>query len=115
MANVNVKAINADKLLAPVVALNKIALANTEKLVNLQIAAVRKYSDIALASWKQALTAENPAAFQKYVAGQSEVAKGVVENILKDAKTVADLGQEAAQEVQKLMSENLTEATKKAA
>ncbi len=113
MANAN--AINADKLLAPVVALNKIALAKTEKLVNLQIAAVEKYSGVALASWKQALAANDPAAFQKYVAKQSEVAKGLVEDMLADAKTVAELGQEAAKEVQKVLSENLTKATKKAA
>ncbi|MDH3637559.1 MAG: TIGR01841 family phasin [Gammaproteobacteria bacterium] len=106
---------NTEKMLAPVVALNKIALAKTEKLVDLQIAAVRKYAEVALASWKDALTAKDPAELQKYVVGQGEVAKDVVENILKDAKTVAELGQETAQEVQKLMSENLAKATKKAA
>ncbi len=113
MAKANV--INAEKVLAPVVALNKIALAKTEKLVDLQIAAVRKYSDVALTSWKEALAANDPAAFQKYLAGQTQVAKEVVESVLNDAKTVAELGQEAAQEVQKLVSENLAKANKKAA
>lgn len=102
MTNINVAI--PEKLLAPVVELNQLALAKTEKLVDLQVAAVRKYAAMALGNWKQALQVKDLAGAQKYAAGQNDVVKQVMEDIAQDAKAMAELGKEYAAEVQKLIS-----------
>ncbi len=102
-------------MFAPVKALNELALANIEKLVELNLATMHRYSDVALDAWKAALEVKDADGMREYVARQGEVAKEVVEGMVADAKEVAKLSQDYASSAQKIVSDKTTEAVKKAA
>ncbi len=100
---------------APVKALNELALANVEKLVEMNLATMHKYSDITLDAWKAALDVKDVQGMQEYVARQGEVAKEVVEGMVADAKEVAKLSQDYAAGAQKIAVEKAGVVVKKAA
>lgn len=102
---------NAEEFLAPLKALNELAIANTEKLVALQSKNFEKYSKIALSSLQEASQIADLEQSQEYFKKQGEVSKQVAEDLAADAQEVAELGQSYAAEVQKMV----TEAGKKVA
>ena len=104
-----------EEFVAPVVALNKIALSYTEKLVELNLTVLRKQADVAMAGWRGALEVKDVAEVKDYLTQQGEVARGVVEGYVADAKVVTQLNQEVAEEVRKVVDESITKATKQAA
>ncbi len=105
----------AADFLAPVKALNELALANTERLVEMQVQSFREYADVALDNWKAALAVKDMDGAQKYFAKQNEVAQEVAKKLASDAKVVVELGQEYISEVQKVVTSNFEKAAKKAA
>ena len=105
----------AEEVAAVVKNINQLTLANVERLVNLNIDSVRKYADIALASWKDALAISDLESGQKYFEKQSQVAQEVVKTFANDAKVVAEIGQEYASEMQKVVSDKVASVTKKVA
>ncbi len=105
----------AEEFLAPFKALNEVTLANAEKLVALQSKNFEKYSKIALSSLQEAAKVSNLQQSQAYFTKQGEVSKQVAEDFAADLKEVAELGQSYVAEVQKLVSEGVATATKKAA
>jgi phasin family protein len=114
MANVDLTK-QADEALAVVKQVNQLTLTNVERLVDLNIESVRKYADVVLGSWKDALTISDLESSQKYIAKQGKLAQEVVKNLADDAKVVAEIGQEYASEVQKVVAENVANVTKKVA
>ena len=104
-----------EEAIAPAKALSELALSNTERLVDLQVESLRKYSTVVIESCKAALAVKDLDGAQKYVAKQGEVAKEVVESMVNDAKVVVELGRDYASEVQKVVSGSISKATKKAA
>ncbi len=104
-----------EDLLSVVKTLNGLAVANVERLIDLQIDGLRKYSDVALASWKDALAVKDIESGQAYFAKQGQVAQDVVKNLAEDAKVVAEIGNEYANEVQKVVADSVATVTKKAA
>jgi phasin family protein len=100
---------------APMIALNKIALSYTEKLVDLNLTVARKQVDVTLAAWREALAVKDPDAAKAYLTHQSEVARNVVEGYVADAKTVNDMNREVAEDVRKVVEESISKATSKAA
>jgi len=105
----------AEDFLAPVKALNELALANAERLVEMQVQSIRDYADVALDNWKAALAVKDIDGAQKYFAKQNEVAQEVAKKLASDAKVVVELGQEYMTEVQKVVTNNFDKAVKKAA
>ncbi len=104
-----------EELYAPVVEINKIALSYTEKLVELNLAALNKQAELALSSWKSALSIKDPAEIQGYLAARSDAARELVEGYAADANTVTQLNQEVAEDVRKVVTEGIEKAAKKAA
>ena len=101
----------AEELLAPVKALNELAIANAEKLVALQSKNFEKYSKIALSSLQEASAVADLEQSQAYFKKQGEVSKQVAEDFAADMKEVAELGQAYVAEVQKVVSENVAKAS----
>ncbi len=104
-----------EAFLTPAVALSKLALNTTERVVNLQFDAARKYTNVALASWKQALEVKDLPGVQKYLTAQGEVLKETSGDLLNDAKAVAEIGKEGIREAQTLITGNVAKLNKKAA
>ena len=104
-----------EELVAPMIALNKIALGYTEKLVELNLTVLRTQADVTLAAWREALAVKDPEQVQEYLAHQGEVARKVVKGYVADAKAVAELNQEVANDVRKVVEGSITKAAKKAA
>jgi len=104
-----------EDLVAPMITLNKIALGYTEKMVELNLAVMRKQSDMLLESWSEMLAVKDADAVKEYLAHQGEVATDVVESYVADAKAATQLNQEVADDVRKLVEESITKATKQAA
>ncbi|MCP3868282.1 MAG: hypothetical protein GY703_09360 [Gammaproteobacteria bacterium] len=99
---------------APVVEINKIALSYTEKLVELNMAVMRKQADVALTSWRAALSVKDAVEAKDYLTTQGEVARDVVEGIVADAKVVTQMNQEVAEDVRKVVTESIEKASKQA-
>lgn len=104
-----------NEMVAPVVALNKIGLSYTEKLVDFNLSMLRKQADLALTGWRQALAVKDADTAKEYLTHQSEVARDVVEGYVADAKVVTQLGQEVAEDVRKVVEESISKAYKQAA
>ena len=104
-----------EDVVAPVVEINRIALSYTEKLVELNLAVLRKQTDIALAGWRAALSVKDPAEAKEYLTAQGEAARTLVEGYVADAKIVSEMNQEAAEDVRKVVTESIEKASKQAA
>ena len=104
-----------EELTAPAVAINQIAVGYAEKLVEMNLAVMRKQADVALESWRSALSVKDPAEAKDYLTAQSEAARELVEGYVEDAKAVTKLSQEAANDVRKVVTEGLEKAAKQAA
>ncbi len=104
-----------EDVLAPVVEINKIALNYTEKLVELNLAVLRKQTDVALAGWRAALSVKDAAEAKDYLAAQGEVASGLVEEYVADVKAVSQMNQEVAEDVRKVVTESIEKASRQAA
>jgi len=106
---------SVEELAAPAVAINQIAISYTEKLLEMNLAVMRKQADVALEAWRSALSVKDPAEAKDYLAAQSEVARELVEGYVEDAKAVSKMSQEAANDVRKVMTEGMEKAAKQAA
>jgi len=100
---------------APAVAINKIALSYTEKLIEMNLSVLRKQADAAFAGWREALAVRDAGAVKDYLARQGEVARDVIGGYVADAKAVAELNQEVANELRKVVEESIAKASKLAA
>lgn len=106
---------SAEELVAPMIELNKIALGYTEKLVELNLALLRKQADVVLASWRDALAIKSVEQVQEYLTHQGQIARNVVEDYVAEAKAVTELNQTVANDMRKLVEENVAKTVKKAA
>ena len=101
---------SVEELAAPVVELNQIALAYTEKLIEMNLTILQKQAEAVLDSWRSALLVKDATLAKEYVTTQSEAVRELVEGYVEDAKAVTKLSQEAAEDVRKVMSEGLEKA-----
>ena len=109
------KLASVEELAAPVVALNQIAIGYTEKLVEMNLAVLRKQAEAALDGWRSALAVKDAVAAKDYLAAQSEAARELVEGYVEDAKAVSKLSQDTANDVRKVVTEEMEKAAKQAA
>ena len=105
--------LSAEAFVAPMVEFNKLALAYTEKLVELNLAAARKQADVALASWRDALAVKDPEGIKAYLEHQGEVARELVKDYVAEAKMLSELNQETAADMRKLVETNVAKATQR--
>ena len=112
MPNLNV---NVQELLEPAKALNELALAKFERVVDLQLQSAARLSSVMLSASKEALEVQNVEGAQAYLEKRREVASQVAQDLVRDAQTVAELGKEYAEEAGKVVVENVSKLTKVAA
>lgn len=107
--------VQADKVFGPARELNRLALRNMEKLVDIQIASMKSFSKLGLDSMKAALDVNDVAGLQDYTSKQREIAQEVMKMITDDAKAVAELGNVYFADARKMFQDGVAAATKKAA
>jgi len=107
--------VQAEKLLAPVKEFNKLAVANVEKLAQLQVSSLQEYSALGIAQLKAFSEVNDPASLQDYVGKQSEFLKTVGEKLASDARAVAELSKEFNAGAQQLAKESVEALAAKAA
>ena len=103
-----------EEILGNVRAVNEVVLANSERMVAMNLAFLRRQADVTLAAMRAAMDVKDLNGMQAYMASQGEVAREVAEGMVADAKVVAQLGAETVAEVTDIVSANV-EAAKKAA
>lgn len=104
-----------EDVIAPAVEINKLALGYTEKLVELNLAVMRKQADVAMAGWRAALSVKDAAEAKDYLSAQGEVARTLVEGYVADAKVVSELNQEVAEDVRKVVTSSIEKVSQQAA
>lgn len=77
---------------AAVVKANKLAVANTEKLVAFQMGVLRAYVDLGLSRLKAASEVSDLKGLQAFYADQVELAKVVSQKLVADSKALTELG-----------------------
>ena len=102
-------------LTAPAKKFNTLAVANLEKLTDLQLNAARAYVEIGVEQMRAALNVSDAKSLQDYVAGQSKVAKTVSEKLTADTTALVELSKNFGSEVQKLAQESVASLNVKAA
>jgi phasin family protein len=104
-----------EDMFAPAIKINEIAISYTEKLVEMNLAAMRKQADVSIATWRAALSVKDATEATSYINAQGEVARKMVEGYVADAKVVSAISQEAVEDVRKVVTEGIEKAAKKAA
>lgn len=81
-----------EKISAPAKALNELAIANIEKLTELQLGLASKGVQVAVESLKSASAVSDIEGLKSFYSAQNEVAKGLVEDVVASTNTVAEIG-----------------------
>jgi phasin family protein len=87
-----------EKFSAPVKALNELAIANFEKLAALQLSFAEKSVKVGVESLKSASAVTDLEGLKAFYTTQSEVAKGLVEDVVASSTTVAEIGKAYAED-----------------
>ncbi len=83
--------------------LNRLALDTTEKLVDFQLDKARTYTSLGFTELRAALQVKDLGSLQNYLAGRSETARQLGEQLQNDVKTLAEIGSHYSRETQKLV------------
>lgn len=90
---------------------HKMAVANAEKLVALQMASLKHYAELHLAQWRAAAQVENPATLLHCVIMQGECTIKIGEQLRADAQKVSQLGIDFLYDVQRSVQESAAYVT----
>ena len=101
-----------NELTAPAKALNELALNKVDLLVDLQVQAVRRYASMILDNWMTALTVSDLEDLRVFMEKQALIARETMDALINDAAVLAELGQEYTQEVQGLISDNVSRVSR---
>ncbi len=99
-----------DKAFGPFLALNKLALDNTAKLVEMNLDVARRYAELSLTNAREAAELKDPAAIQAFVSKQPEAFKALAETVSTDAQATVKLGMSYLEEAGKVVAANLKKA-----
>lgn len=97
-----------ETFLAPSKKLAEMSIANTERMVAMNTEMFTKYTNLIMANAKEAMAIADVDGATAYMQKQPEVANTMVESIVADAKVVAELGKEYTDNVQKLVTEEVS-------
>ena len=95
-----------------VLELNKLSVASLEKAVNLQLASAKSYAGAVLANLKAGAKVSDVKAAQDFAGRQGDVAKSVYEKLVKDGKSLAEIGTQYNTDVAKLVRGRVEAVTK---
>jgi len=96
-----------EKYITPVRELNNLAIANLEKLMDLQVKYIEDSVKVGLEQLKTASSISDVEGFKNYITTQVAVSKQLTERAIEDGRTVAELGNTYATEVQKVVKDAL--------
>lgn len=96
-------------LTAPIAKANKLAVAQLEKLLDFQLAALHSYTDLGIRPLKTFAAIESAQDFQDFLNSQVELAGALPQKLLDDLQTLMDLGAGFKAEFDKLSEENISE------
>ncbi len=94
-----------EKYLTPVRELNNLAIANIEKLMGLQVKYIEDSVKVGLEQLKTASSITDVESFKNYITTQVEVSKQLTERAIEEGRTVAELSNSYATEVQKVVKD----------
>ncbi len=100
----------ADKMMAPVRAMNEVAVEKTEKLVKLQASAFQNYAKLAIDHWREALKVKDADGVKDFMSKHRAYVETVTEKATKDANAVMELGNDYVAEVQKIFKDSAAKA-----
>ncbi len=92
-----------EKYTAPVKALNELAIANIEKMAALQLSFAEKSVKVGVDSLKSASAVSDLEGLKSFYTAQNEVAKGLVEDVVANGTTVAELGKAYAEDAKSIV------------
>ncbi|MEC9482941.1 MAG: phasin family protein [Halomonas sp.] len=98
----------------PARAYASLAVDYTEQLLSTQLEFAKTCTDASLGQMRAFLSVKDPAGFHSYVEGQQKMAKDMSDLLKVDAEKVVALNRDFAQKSQKLVEENVKNASKAA-
>ncbi|MBK1733742.1 hypothetical protein CKO15_00275 [Halorhodospira abdelmalekii] len=93
--------------LEPARQLNGKALEHWEKMAEYQIDMARRYADVAVGQLREAATLQTPEQVQSYMRNSSELLRETSDRLVKDARTLTEMGQAMNEEMQKAVRDQL--------
>jgi len=94
-----------DKYVGPVRELNQLAISNMEKIAELQMKFFTDTVKASVEQLKSVSAVKDAEGFKEYVDTQVAVSKKFTERTIEDSRTVAELGNSYAAEVQKVVKD----------
>lgn len=101
-------------LLTPLTKVNKLAIADLEKLVALQTSTLASCVDWSLGQLKAASEVSDPQSLQNFCTSQVEALNGLRQKLIDDSQNLARLGATFQSEFNKLVEESVVELVPKA-
>jgi len=96
-----------EKYFAPVRELNALAIANLEKLVDLQVKYIEDSAKATVEQLKTVAAINDAEGFKDYINTQVAVSRKFTERAIEDGRTVAEMSTSYATEVQKVVKDAL--------
>lgn len=96
----------ADRMMAPVRAMNEVAVEKAEELVKLQATAFESYAKLAIDHWRDALKVKDAEGVKDFMNKHRAYVETVTEKATKDANAVMELGNDYVAEVQKILKDS---------
>lgn len=100
-----------EKNLAPYVKFNQLFTKNIEEITELQLAAVRAYSDLGLTQLKAVSEVKDLNSLTNYTSQQLEALTKLSQQLIDDSNKFSAIAQEFRTDVEELVSENVKQAT----
>lgn len=91
-----------DGLLAPAREFNKLAVAQFEKLAEIQLASLQEYTELGLAQFKSVSAVHDAADVQDHLNRQNEFLRNIGEKFAADTRALFDLGKNFTEETQQI-------------
>lgn len=105
----------SEKLVAPMMQLGRLNVANIEKLATMEIESLRAMTDLGLAQLKSAVEIQDAEGAKAFAEQQSEFVRQLNEKLVADSKAVIELVKTYNADFQKLAQQSAGAVTAKAA
>ncbi len=107
--------VQGEKMVAPMVKLNKLNVANFEKMVQLQMATLSALTDLGVAQLKALVEVRDVDGVKAIAEKQAEYVRTVSEELVADGKAVVELAKTYSADVQKIAQEGANAVVAKVA
>lgn len=97
-----------DRFLGPARDFNKLAVAQFERLAQLQLESLQDYTELGLAQIKSASAVKDVADIQDHLGRQNEILKSVGEKFAADVRAMLDIGKTFGDEAQQIARDGVS-------